>query len=175
MGPMYRLRTAAALVTLAWVAWAWAEPKPEPSEGAGTASVQWLAYGEALEKAVKEDKHVIIDFYTSWCGWCKVMDSKTYTDPAVVDLLSRHFVLANINAESARKFAVGAEEMSGRDLARQFGVTQFPMTWFLKPDGSRLANLPGYIPAEKFTKVLEYVHERRYAKATTEDESTEKP
>lgn len=173
MGRKNPLRCAAVLATIVWATSAWADSKQESAEGAAKPAVQWLAYGEALQKAEKEDKHVIVDFYTNWCGWCKVMDRKTYADPAVVDLLSQHFVLAKINAESGRKFAVGSEEMSGRDLARQFGVTQFPMTWFLKPDGSRLANLPGYIPAERFTKVLEYVHERRYAEAPAE--STEKP
>lgn len=174
MNAMSPLRTAAAVATLAWVTWAAAEPKSESREETAQPGVQWMAYGEALEKAEREDKHVLVDFYTSWCGWCRVMDSKTYTDPAVVELLSQHFVLAKINAESSRKFSVGGEEMSGRDLARQFGVTQFPMTWFLKPDGSRLANLPGYIPAERFTKVLEYVHERRYAKAPAEEDSSGK-
>jgi thioredoxin-related protein len=167
------LRLAALLAILVWVTWAWADSKGE--EGATKPAVQWLAYGEALQKAEKENKHVIVDFYTNWCGWCKVMDRKTYTDAAVVDLLERHFVVAKVNAESSRKFSVGEEEISGRELAKQFGVTQFPMTWFLKPDGSRLANLPGYIPPERFTKVLEYVHERRYAKAPPQEESPQKP
>jgi thioredoxin-related protein len=36
------------------------------------------------------------------------------------------------------------------------------MTWFLKPDGSQLANVPGYIEANKFVRALEYVQARNY-------------
>ena len=37
------------------------------------------------------------------------------------------------------------------------------------PDGERLANIPGYIPPERFIKALEYVHQRRYAKAEVDE------
>jgi thioredoxin-related protein len=139
-----------------------ADPATPPAEEAKKPQVEWIPYGEALERAKKEDKHVLIDFYTAWCGWCKVMDSKTYTDPAVVELLKEHFLIAKVNAESARKFPVRDKEMSGRELAEEFGVRQFPMTSFLMPDGQKIANLPGYIPADRFAKVLEFVHARRY-------------
>lgn len=139
-----------------------ADPATPPAEETNKPQVEWIPYGEALKRAEKEDKHVLIDFYTAWCGWCKVMDSKTYTDPAVVELLKEHFLIAKVNAESARKFPVRDKEMSGRELAEEFGVRQFPMTSFLMPDGTRIANLPGYIPADRFAKVLEFVHARRY-------------
>ena len=156
------LALALASMIVAGLAWAGDSEKVEPQPG--VQPLEWVEYGAALEQAAREDKHVIIDFYTDWCGWCKVMDRKTYTNARVMQLLNESFVIAKVNAESNKQFAVGDRQMSGRDLARQYRVQSFPMTWFLKPDGSPLANIPGYIEAEKFTRALEYVQERSYEK-----------
>jgi thioredoxin-related protein len=127
-------------------------------------SLDWLEYGDALDRARSENKHVIIDFYTNWCGWCKVMDRKTYGDSSVASYLRQHFVLTKVNAESPKRLRVGGGTKSGIELARDFGVNSFPITWFLKPDGSRIDKLPGYRPPQEFQKVLSFVHERGYEK-----------
>ena len=41
-------------------------------------SVEWKTISEALDQAPKTNKEIILDVYTDWCGWCKVMDKKTY-------------------------------------------------------------------------------------------------
>jgi len=130
----------------------------------GAPQLEWLEYGDALERGKKENKHVIVDFYTSWCGWCKVMDRNTYGDSATAAYLTNHFVLSRVNAESGKRFKVGEDTKSGVDLAREFGVNSFPITWFIQPDGKPLDKLSGYIPPDRFRKALEYVHERTYEK-----------
>jgi uncharacterized protein YyaL (SSP411 family) len=136
-------------------------------------SVQWLDYGDALDKARKEDKHVLVDFYTSWCGWCKVMDSRTYSNPAIAAYLNDHFVLAKVNAESPKRFKVGEGTKSGVELAREFDINSFPITWFLQPDGEKIDKIMGFVPPEKFQPVLQFVHERKYA-AKAEGKTTPK-
>ena len=158
-----RLASLIALTAVTLTGWGWAEEQKQQSPPPGNvAALRWLDYGDALDRAAAEDKHIIIDFYTDWCGWCKVMDRKTYADPRVMKLLNESFVITKINAESNKRFRVGDGEMTGRELARQYRVQSFPMTWFLKPDGSALANVPGYIDANKFVRALEYVHGRNY-------------
>jgi len=130
---------------------------PAPAE-----AVTWLEYGEALDRAKKENKHVVVDFYTDWCGWCKVMDRKTYAHPGVAAYLNEHFVLAKVNAESPKRFKVGEATKSGVEVAREFSINSFPITWFLRPDGSRIDRLPGYRPPEEFQRVLEFIHGRQY-------------
>ena len=168
---------SAAAVAMVWVASFAAVQAAEPELSAAaekqveaaapqTEAVEWLEYGAALERAKKEKKHVLIDFYTDWCGWCKVMDRKTYAHPGVAAYLNEHFVLAKVNAESPKRFKVGDDTKSGVEVAREYSINSFPITWFLRPDGTRINQLPGYRAPEEFQRVLEYIHERQYETAT---------
>ena len=101
---------------------------------AGDKKVSWLAFDAAAEQAKKENKHMIVDVYTTWCGWCKVMDRQTYSNAQVVDYLNQNFVLAKVNGESSAELHDKGEVMTERAFARKVGVTGFPTTYFLKPD-----------------------------------------
>lgn len=126
--------------------------------------LEWLEYGAALSRAKQEQKHVLIDFYTDWCGWCRRMDHDTYADSTVAAYLRQNFVLSRVNAESAKRFKVGEGTMSGAEVAREFRINSFPITWFLEPDGKKIDQVPGYRPPREFLKYLVIVHERTYEK-----------
>lgn len=53
-----------------------------------------------LEKLQQESpKKVLVDVYTDWCRWCKVMDQKTFTDPALKQFLQKEYHLVKLNGE----------------------------------------------------------------------------
>jgi thioredoxin-related protein len=47
----------------------------------------------------KNPKKIFIDFYTSWCGWCKVMDKNTFEDSIVATLMIKDFYCVKFDAE----------------------------------------------------------------------------
>ena len=53
--------------------------------------LQWLTLAEAEAKIASRKKAIVIDLYTDWCGWCKVMDRNTYTNPNVVQYIHENF------------------------------------------------------------------------------------
>ena len=57
----------------------------------GEKKIKWLSWDEMVKLNAKNPKNIFIDFYTSWCGWCKVMDRNTFEDPTVAELMSNYF------------------------------------------------------------------------------------
>src|SRR3982751_2067581 len=70
---------------------------------AGTATAEklkWMTLEEVAAGLKGQKRPILIDLYTDWCGWCKVMDKKTYTNPKVIAYLQEHFYPVKLNAET---------------------------------------------------------------------------
>ncbi len=79
-------------------------------------SIQWYSLEEAIEAQKENPKELFIDVYTDWCGWCKVMDNKTFTDESVIDYMNEHFYAVKFNAE--QREAITFKERSYKYIAR---------------------------------------------------------
>lgn len=125
--------------------------------------LQWLSLADGLKLAAETKKPVIVDVYTSWCGWCKRMEATTYRDDKVVQVLNANFVLVKMNAESNTKASYKGEMRTLREIcAYDWGVTGYPTTVFLKPDGQVIVPLSGFMPADRFAPILRYIGSGAY-------------
>ncbi len=125
--------------------------------------------------AKADNKHVVIDFYTDWCSWCKVMDEKTFSVPKIESYLFKHFVPIRIDAESIQDtvFFKG-QQMTFRELTSAFRVSGFPSVAFLTPDADIITIVPGYIEKEMFLNILRYMQKECYRQQMSLEEFIEK-
>ena len=94
--------------------------------------VDWYAWGEeALEKAKREDKPILLSVGYSACHWCHVMERESFENEEIAGLMNQHFVSIKVDREERPDIdniymqAVQAMTHSGG----------WPMTVFLTPDG----------------------------------------
>jgi thiol-disulfide isomerase/thioredoxin len=62
-------------------------------------TINWMTLEEAMEKSKTEKRKIFVDVYTTWCGWCKHMDSTTFVSGAVAKYLNDHYYPVKFNAE----------------------------------------------------------------------------
>ncbi len=124
--------------------------------------VKWKTFGEAVKSARVSGKLIMVDVYTTWCGWCKKMDKNTYANKKVVDYLNRHFEAVKLNAESKRRHKFQGKSYTERELAKGFGASGYPTTVFLGADEKFITAVPGYMDAKTFLLILEYIKDERY-------------
>lgn len=137
----------------------------DSGEGQSESKIDWVSFDKGMELAESEKKLLVVDFYTDWCHWCKVMDKKTYGNDEVIDFVKDNIVMAKINPETAEgKFEFREARYSGRELSMMFGVTGFPTTVFISAKGELLSSVPGFIPAEEFVMILRYLAGNWYEK-----------
>lgn len=120
--------------------WIKAEAKREKSQKL----IKWHEnLEESFEMAKREKKPLLIDFYTTWCYWCRILDEKTYPNPQVQSHLAS-FIPVKLNAEIEV------------DVAKKYEVTSFPTLKVIAEDGEELYEIIGYEePMEFITSLKE--------------------
>lgn len=103
-------------------------------------------YDKALAAAKASNKLVLLDMYTDWCGWCKKLDRDVYSNADVQAKIAKSFIPLKLNPEKVQK---------GAELAGSFGLRGYPYIAFLKPDGTKLSSIEGYLPADQFGSALD--------------------
>lgn len=102
-----------------------------------------LSFEEALVKARAENKLVLVDVYTDWCGWCSKMDRDVFTDARVRSALL-----------SVVPIRVNAEKGSGRRVAERYRVYDLPTFLLVDADGAVVRRFAGYRSADAFLRAL---------------------
>jgi len=123
----------------------------------------WVTdFAEGLKLAAKEEKSMMVDFYTDWCRWCKVLDTVTYVDANVIKF-SGNLVCVKANAEEDTL------------AAKNYMVHGYPSILFLDKDGQEIDRIVGYLPADEFLKAASDILEDKNTFTALQKKEKEHP
>lgn len=139
--------------------------KPEAKE-----KIQWLTVKEVSQKMKEEPRLVLIDLYTNWCYWCKVMDKKTYNNDKVIAYINKNFYAVKLNAESKetiewenKKFIYNpGNKVNDFALYLSNGQLSFPTTVIFPQIDKDPAAIPGFMTPKEMESILKYFGEGLY-------------
>ncbi|MFB3097448.1 MAG: thioredoxin domain-containing protein [Dehalococcoidia bacterium] len=121
--------------------------------------VDWYPWGEeALQRAVNEDKPIMLSIGYSACHWCHVMERESFEDEAIAALMNQNFISIKVDREERPDldavYMEAVQALTGRG--------GWPMTVFLTPQGKPFYGGTYFPPADRqgmegFPRILESV------------------
>jgi thioredoxin-related protein len=156
------------------------ETEPKKTE---EAKVNWMTLEEAAKRAKSEKRPIFIDVYTDWCGWCKVMDKSTFSEPEVAKLLNDKFYAVKFDAEQKEDVNFMGTTFkfveSGRNGYHQLAAAllnnqlSYPTVVFLDEEFKMIQPLAGYRKAPEFHMIAQFIGEGYYKKVKWEEWQTQ--
>ena len=93
--------------------------------------VDWYAWGgEALQRAIKEDKPIFISIGYSACHWCHVMAHESFEDEGIARLMNQKFINIKVDREERSDL----DDIYQRVAQLATGNGGWPLSVFLTPD-----------------------------------------
>ncbi|MFD1293441.1 thioredoxin family protein [Lutibacter holmesii] len=148
--------------------------------------IKWLTFEEAVAAQKENPKKIIMDAYTSWCGWCKKMDKETFKNKDVVNYINEHFYAVKFDAEGnetinfkGREYTnpnydpnVSRGRNSSHQLSQYFSIRSFPTIVYLDEEANLISPIPGYKTPQQLELFLKTFKTDVY-KTLTDQESWE--
>jgi uncharacterized protein YyaL (SSP411 family) len=121
--------------------------------------VDWYPWGpEALERATREDRPILLSIGYAACHWCHVMEHESFEDETTARVMNEHFVNIKVDREERPDL----DSIYMQAVQAMTGHGGWPMTMFLTPAGEPFYGGTYFPPDDRhgmpsFKRVLESV------------------
>lgn len=139
--------------------------KETTKEVAADSVIHWMTLDEVQVAMKEKPKRVFMDVYTDWCGWCKVMEKKTFSNKDVAKYMNDNFYAVRVNAEQkdtilfmGRKFGFIPQSRANQfALELLGGRMSYPTSVILEENFQNPIPISGYQNVATMEKVLKYI------------------
>lgn len=146
--------------------------QPNVTTNATPGKIQWMSLEQAYNAIKTEPRKILIDVYTGWCGWCKVMDKNTFTDPKVVEYVNKKYYAVKLDAEQKEDIILGEKKYSYvqqgaggyHEAAAGLlgGKMSYPTIVYLDEKFNMIQPVAGYQDAKQFHQIVTFFGDNFY-------------
>ena len=104
-------------------------------------------WNKALQEAKKQNKPIFLDAYTTWCGPCKMLKSKTFTDKVVGEFFNKNFI----------NIALDMEKGDGLAVAEKYNINAYPTLIITDGDQKSVSVSEGFMEPAQLMEFAKYV------------------
>ena len=101
---------------------------------------EYLTSLNAVNKVLKDNEKVLLDFTASWCENCKLLDAQTFSDERVQERLKGYKLV---------KIDISENDSAQTQMMKEFGVFAPPVLIFYEK-GAEISRFEGFVNADEF-------------------------
>ena len=101
---------------------------------------EYLTSLNAVNKALKDNEKVLLDFTASWCENCKLLDAQTFSNERVQERLKGYKLV---------KIDISENDSAQTQMMKEFGVFAPPVLIFYEK-GAEISRFEGFVSANEF-------------------------
>jgi uncharacterized protein YyaL (SSP411 family) len=131
--------------------------------------IQWIGLNgemKRLQKAVDEDKPILVSIGYSSCHWCHVMERESFENEGVAQIMNKHFVCIKVDREERPD--IDQVYMEAVQAMKQHGG--WPLNVFLTPKQQPFFG-GTYFPPQNWTQLLLQINKAFLEKRKDIDDS----
>ena len=101
---------------------------------------EYLTSLNAVNKALKDNEKVLLDFTASWCENCKLLDAQTFSNERVQERLKGYKFV---------KIDISENDSAQTQMMKEFGIFAPPVLIFYEK-GAEISRFEGFVNADEF-------------------------
>jgi thioredoxin-related protein len=101
------------------------------------------SYEEAKTIARQTQRAIFVDVYTSWCGPCKMLSKKVFSEQKVGDFYNQNFICLKLDAEKQKD----------HPFFKDYEASAFPSLFWLSAEGELLQTKIGFVDVDAFIQL----------------------
>ncbi len=101
-------------------------------------------FDDVLNEARRLKKPIFIDFTSANCKHCVKMEKEILANITIAENLNNNFI----------GYKVDLEEIEGKNMAKKYGINEFPAYIILDSNHKNLGTIKGFYQAKQFIKEI---------------------
>ncbi|MES2332454.1 MAG: thioredoxin fold domain-containing protein [Bacteroidota bacterium] len=126
-------------------------PKETTVENKDGLRLEQGSWTEILAKAKKENKYIIMDCMTTWCGPCKHMDKNVFPLKETGDFFNEKFLAVKVQFDSTADddARVKSWKKDMKEIEKEYAINAYPTYLIFDPNGQVVHRTVGATPDAK--------------------------
>lgn len=124
-----------------------------PTKSASAEKIIFLEndWNAAIKKASAQKKYIFVDCYATWCGPCKMLKIRTFTNRKVADFFNKNFVNVSIDMEAGQ----------GPQLAQLWKIQAYPTLIIFDENAKPVLGTMGFMGPDDLMRFAEQALQKK--------------